>query len=220
MFHVGVDPGATGAVAAIDSITRAVYFWDTPVIAIKSGKTFKNQMDAHACTLILQNLDRSNGVLVTIEKVNAMPGWKNDPDNPGQKVQAAMGVTSAFNFGMGFGVWIGICAASLLPYQLIHPATWKPKLMADMGKEKDASRLKAMQLYPATAKDLARKKDHARADALLLAHFGLVFGTAKPTVERVVEKTAAAGPLLFGGSTVPAPKKKAVQQPADDDLWF
>jgi hypothetical protein len=149
-----------------------------------------------------------------------MPGWKNDPDNPGQKMQAAMGVTSAFSFGMGFGMWIGICAASELPYQLVHPATWKAALMRDMSKEKDASRVKAMQLYPYTAKDLARKKDHARGDALLLAHYGMVFGSGRepekvrrPVVQHAPDRT----PLLFGGSTVQLPKQRVVEE-EDDPL--
>ena len=57
-------------------------------------------------------------------------------------------------------------------------------LMRDMSKEKDASRVKAMQLYPYTAKDLARKKDHARGDALLLAHYGMLFGTPQEAPKR------------------------------------
>ena len=88
-----------------------------------------------------------------------------------------MGATSSFNFGMNFGMWIGICAASELPYQLVPPATWKGALMRDMSKEKDASRVKAMQMYPKTAKDLTRKKDHGRADALLMAVWAMRVST-------------------------------------------
>jgi len=40
-----------------------------------------------------------------------------------------------------------------------------------MGKEKDASRLKAIQLFPLSASNLSRKKDHGRADALLIAAY-------------------------------------------------
>ena len=124
-----------------------------------------------------------------------------------------MGATSAFNFGMGFGMWIATCAALEIPYQLVHPATWKAALMRDQGKEKDASRVKAMQLYPYTAKDLARKKDHARGDALLLAHYGLMFSSgARPEKVRrpVVERLPNDTPLLFGGSSVQLPKQRTV----------
>lgn len=181
MIYVGIDPGNSGAVAVINPKTREVQFFDTPTVKIKSGKTFKNVMDPHAAALILQAFNDGGGMLVTIEKVAAMPSFKGKL--PGEEPDR-MGATAAFSFGMGFGMWQGICAASKLPYQLVHPATWKRKLMRDMGKEKDASRVKSMQLYPHTAKDLTRKKDHARGDALLLAHYGLLFGApATPVLE-------------------------------------
>lgn len=190
MLFPGIDPGVSGAIAVIDDQTREVSFYDTPVMQIKSGKTFKSQMDCHTASAILQRLDRSSGILVTIEKVNAMPSIPG-PDG----VSRSMGVTSAFNFGMNFGMWIAICAASELPYQLVHPATWKAALMRDSSKEKDASRQKAMQLYPYVAKDLARKKDHARADALLLAHYSMVQRGTEPRQMPQMEDTV---PLLFG----------------------
>jgi hypothetical protein len=167
-------------------------------------------MDCHTAASILNSLDRTKGILVTIEKVNAMPSIPG-PDG----VSRSMGATSSFNFGMNFGMWIGICAASGLPYQLVHPATWKAALMRDMSKEKDASRVKAMQLYPYTAKDLARKKDHARGDALLLAHYGMMFGSGRETerVRRPVTQHAPdRTPLLFGGSTVQLSKHRVAEE--------
>ncbi|MGA7885259.1 MAG: hypothetical protein WCA44_05905 [Acidobacteriaceae bacterium] len=210
MIYVGIDPGTAGAICAIDSHTREVSFWDTPIATVKSGKTFKNSMDVHACTLILQSLDRADGILVTIEKVNAMPSI---PGPDGER--RSMGATSAFSFGMGFGMWIGICAASELPYQLVHPATWKALLMKDMSREKDASRVKAMQLYPYTAKDLARKKDHARGDALLLAHYGMVCGAIAVPTRRFVDTAPTDGPLLFGGSSVRKTKTVVLEERRD-----
>lgn len=186
MLWVGIDPGISGAIAVLDSKTRNVSFVDTPTVQVKVGKTIKNQMDAHAASLILQALDDTDGIFVAIEKVAPMPSTHAGDKGTG------MGVTSAFNFGMGFGTWIGICAASLLPFQLIHPATWKAKLMRDMGKDKDASRVKAMQLYPSSAKDLTRKKDHGRADALLLAHYAMMTGVPENKAPEVVEE-----PSLF-----------------------
>ena len=215
MIFAGIDPGGSGALCTIDSQTKEVSFWDTPIVTVKSGKTYKSTMDCHTAARILQALDRTNGLLVTIEKVNAMPSIPG-PDG----VSRSMGATSSFNFGMNFGMWIGICAASELPYQLVHPATWKAALMRDMSKEKDASRVKAMQLYPYTAKDLARKKDHARGDALLLAHYGMVFGSGRE-VERVrrpvVQHAPDRTPLLFGGSTVQLSKQRVVEE-EDDPL--
>jgi hypothetical protein len=73
---------------------------------------------------------------------------------------------------MGFGIWLGVIAGLLLPVEMVHPRTWKATLMRDMGKEKDASRVKAMQMYPLAAKNLSLKKHHGRADALLIATYG------------------------------------------------
>lgn len=185
MIFVGIDPGLTGAVAVLDDITDSIRFFDTPTVTVKSGKKMKNQMEPHASSRILQALDDEFGLLVTIEKVAPMPHIEGNE-------RQTMGVTSAFNFGMGYGTWIGICAASMIPYQLVHPATWKRRVMADMGKEKDASRVKAMQLYPQAAKDLTLKKHHGRADALLLAHYAMLTYIVKEP-----EPQAEPEPTLF-----------------------
>lgn len=159
MRVVGVDPGLTGAVASIDNTGGGILFYDTPTLQVKSGKSYKNVIDMPAAVRILQELKPT---YLVIEKVQAMPGGG----------ERSMGATSAFNFGMGFGIWLGIIAAMKIPYEQVHPATWKAKLMAGMTKDKDASRLRAMQIYPDVADRLNLKKHHGRADALLLATYG------------------------------------------------
>jgi crossover junction endodeoxyribonuclease RuvC len=192
--YIGIDPGISGAIAVYDMDTREFKFHDTPTVTIKSGKSFKNQMDPHAASLLLNGIagERMIGVercLVTIEKVAPMPSFNRAEDGVVEE-RRTMGATSAFNFGMGFGMWIGICAALQLPYELVHPATWKLKLLAGMARGKDASRVKAMQLFPQTAKDLARKKDHGRADALLLAVYGVKYGAPqRPAQQEELEPT-------------------------------
>jgi hypothetical protein len=166
MTFIGIDPGISGAVAELDSITRAVRFFDTPTVQVRSGKTMKNMLNIPQCVDILRTLSVAGNVRVTIEKVNPMPSFGENGERRG------MGVTSAFSFGKGYGIWLGILSALAIPFQEVHPLTWKKTMMADMGKEKDASRVKAMQLYPATAPGLNLKKHHGRADALLLAEFG------------------------------------------------
>lgn len=173
MIHIGIDPGIAGAVCELDSTTRTVRFFDTPIVQVKSGKTMKNMLNIPECVALLRALSEGGNVKATIEKVSPMPGM------PGRSFAAAnpgkpqgMGVTSAFSFGKGYGIWLGILSALAIPFEEAHPLTWKKTMMADMGKEKDASRVKAMQLYPATASGLTLKKHHGRADALLLAEFG------------------------------------------------
>ena len=74
-----------------------------------------------------------------------------------------------FTVGLGYGAWLGVLATLRLPYTAVRPVVWKKAF--SLGKDKEASRLRAMQLYPGA--DLRLKKHHGRAEALLLAHYGL-----------------------------------------------
>jgi crossover junction endodeoxyribonuclease RuvC len=75
-----------------------------------------------------------------------------------------------FAFGESFGVIRGVVSALGMPLELVTPATWKRRFGL-IGAEKDAARTKATELYPGII--LARKKDVGRADALLIARYGL-----------------------------------------------
>lgn len=83
------------------------------------------------------------------------------------------GVTSMFNFGLSTGVVHGILAAYKIPYTRVSPARWKKVVLSDMGKDKDAAVVRAVQLYPACADLLikGKKKYDGRAEALLMAHY-------------------------------------------------
>lgn len=154
MIYIGIDPGIFGSVAVINEHCTVTLI-DTPTIEIKKGKSKKNVYSEAEMAAVLRtycNLD----VHVFMEKVNAMPG---------------QGVTSMFNFGMSFGIWKGILAALSLPYTLITPQSWKKELMQGI-KDKDASRIRAQQLFPQCIDKLNRKKDIGRSDALLIAEFG------------------------------------------------
>ena len=94
-------------------------------------------------------------VRVVIEQVSAMPG---------------QGVTSMFNFGQSFGILKGICSAMQLPMYFIRPAKWK-KYFGLIKSEKDASRTKAIEMFPYFSSQLSKKKDSNKADAMLIASF-------------------------------------------------
>ena len=90
---------------------------------------------------------------VIIEEAQAMPG---------------QGTRSMFTIALGMGVWLGILGALGLAHTRVRPGVWKRTL--GLASDKEQARLRAMQLYPSA--DLRRKKDHGRAEALLLAHYG------------------------------------------------
>ena len=94
-------------------------------------------------------------IRVVIEQVSAMPG---------------QGVTSMFNFGQSFGILKGLCSAMQLPVYFVRPTKWK-KYFSLIKSEKDASRTRAIEIFPYFSSQLARKKDSNKADAILLASF-------------------------------------------------
>ena len=80
------------------------------------------------------------------------------------------GVTSMFNFGQSFGILKGICSAMQLPMYFVRPAKWK-KYFNLLNSEKDASRTKAIEIFPYFSSNLAKKKDSNKADAILIASY-------------------------------------------------
>ena len=98
---------------------------------------------------------KKEDVKVVIEQVSAMPG---------------QGVTSMFNFGQSFGILKGICSAMQLPMYFVRPAKWK-KYFNLINSEKDASRTKAIEVFPYYSSELSKKKDSNKADAILIASF-------------------------------------------------
>jgi len=76
-----------------------------------------------------------------------------------------------FSMGHGLGLWEGIISALGLPYELVTPQKWKKAILIGVGDGKGASIVRALQLFPQVAEELHRKKDHGRAEALLLAAY-------------------------------------------------
>ena len=163
--YIGIDPGLTGAVALIRK-NGEVAVWDTPTTIIKKGKTTKTDYLPYEMARMINDI-LDEDVHVIIEKVHAMPAFGKDKNGNDKR----QGITSMFRFGEGFGLWLGIIAAFELPMTQVAPQTWKKALMKDMP-DKDAARQRAQELFPMAVKELSRKKDCGRADAILLAEFG------------------------------------------------
>ena len=114
-----------------------------------NGAQIYNEISSKIMGIEKQNLR------VIIEQVSAMPG---------------QGVTSMFNFGQSFGILKGICSAMQLPMYFVRPAKWK-KYFGLIKSEKDASRTKAIEMFPYFSSQLSKKKDSNKADAILIASF-------------------------------------------------
>ena len=155
---LGIDPGLTGAIAAMDHNGTLDDVMDMPTLLIgKGGGSVKRQVDAASLATYLQwaTRDETPGdVLVVIEKVAAMP---------------RQGSSSTFSLGDTAGCIRGVVAALRLPICYVTPAQWKKHF--GLGTDKEEARARATLMYPGA--DLTRKKDHNRAEAILLARYGL-----------------------------------------------
>jgi crossover junction endodeoxyribonuclease RuvC len=156
MKIMGIDPGYDGAICimTLQHIGYSITVWDLPTMEVMVNKKHKRRLNLYAIAswmdLWSAGIDK-----VVLENPSPMPG---------------QGITSAFNFG-GACLALQMAVASQgLSVRLVHPRTWKQALR--LGPDKDESRRRAIELYPKTALDLARKKDHNRAEAILLAHYG------------------------------------------------
>lgn len=165
MIVIGIDPGISGAIALLteQGLQACV---DIPImVRSDKGAKVKNQINGAALSDALRDLTKDfdkNEVLVVIEKVQAMPG------KMGGKMSPAATSSSTFSLGLSAGIIEGVVAARGLPHALVHPATWKAHFK--LAKGKDAARAHAQRLYPGA--DIHRKKDHNRAEAILLARYG------------------------------------------------
>ena len=155
MLIIGIDPGITGSICFFEN-GKIIDLIDMPNMA--DGKKQKRQVNGaqiyNEIFIRIKNLDKKN-IKVVIEQVSAMPG---------------QGVTSMFNFGQSFGVLKGICSAMQLPMHFVRPAKWK-KFFNLINAEKDASRTKAIEIFPYISPQLSKKKDANKADAALIASF-------------------------------------------------
>ena len=153
MRIIGIDPGLSGAIAILED-NKVIELFDMPVMS--DGKKNKRQLNsAHLVKLIRDNIKDSQDITMVVEQVNAMPG---------------QGVTSMFNFGQTFGAIKGICAALGLPIFFVRPAKWK-KHFELINSSKDASRTKAIEMYPKISDKLSKKKDVNKSDAILIARY-------------------------------------------------
>ena len=124
----------------------SLYFYDCPL-------TVSKELDYHAMAALVKP---HTNTMVILEDVAAY----------------GMGVTSAFNFGANVSAWRMACTVFGLPVVMVRPTIWTKALGKAGGKENKYQSIEiAKSLYPEAEPFLRRKKDHDRADALLLIHW-------------------------------------------------
>ena len=142
MMIIGIDPGISGSICFFED-GNIVDVLEMPTMA--EGKKNKKQVNGaqifNEINKRISNKDKQN-VRIVIEQVSAMPG---------------QGVTSMFNFGQSFGILKGICSAMQLSVYFVRPAKWK-KYFNLINSEKDASRTRAIEIFPYFSSQLSKKR--------------------------------------------------------------
>ncbi|MDB3888794.1 crossover junction endodeoxyribonuclease [Candidatus Pelagibacter sp.] len=155
MLIIGIDPGLSGSIC---------FFKDGKILDVVEMPTMtegkKNKRQVNGSQLYNEILNRikqidKKEIKVIIEQVSAMPG---------------QGVTSMFNFGQSYGILKGMCSAMQLPMYFVRPVKWK-KYFNLINSEKDASRTRAIEIFPYFSENLSKKKDSNKADAILIASY-------------------------------------------------
>ena len=160
MRILAIDPGLGGALACYNDELFALAVVDMP--------TLKTKTRQHIAEAELVRIIRAYAPHVAvIEQVHALP---------------KQGVTSTFNFGLGYGLARGILAALEIPVTFLTPPVWRRIAQVQgLAGDKAASRLRAMQLFPKEAHLFSKARDHGRAEAALIG-YAFLTGAAKNQV--------------------------------------
>lgn len=156
---LGIDPDVSGAIAVLrgDDIDTAEVF-DVPNIQVIVGTKNRRRHDARSIVALINRINVPHGSVAYVEQSTPIPkdgkqGW--------------------WGSGFGFGMWIGVLVASGFSVVPVPPVVWR-RAMDFTGKivNKDDCRVMASSIFPRLASKLQRKKDHGRAEALLIAAYG------------------------------------------------
>jgi len=150
MRILGVDGGIRGGLAVIDLIDGAapalIAATDIPTV----GSGAKERVDVLALRTWLLEQRPQHALL---ERAQAMP---------------KQGSSSGFKYGRAIGSIEATIITCQIPMTIIEPTAWK-KFHSLRGADKERSRQRALELFPTAHELFARKKDHGRAEATLIA---------------------------------------------------
>lgn len=140
-LYIGIDNGSSGGIAALD-VNGAIFRVDPmPATDVELLAILEAMRSAAA---------GASYCFAMLEHAQAFP---------------KMGVSSAFNYGKGYGAVQMALAAAGIPFDIVTPRKWQAGLGSLTGGDKNVSKRRAQQLFPGVT------ITHALADALLIAEF-------------------------------------------------
>lgn len=161
---IGIDPGFGGGLGIIRPDGR-VTVHDLPTMLVEGSTKDHNEYNLVALReLLLPFL--GTGTVVGVEFVRGIPHIRGEKPKQGS--------TSIWLQGHGVGAIEGLVTGVGLRALRVAPQRWRAALhgRAIPGDDKkEASRYLAINLFPAVAGELSRKKDHGRSEGLLIAEY-------------------------------------------------
>lgn len=139
---LGIDPGVTGGLA---------FLFPDDSLLISDIPAVDGAVDVAA---VARHIRQHQPRVAVIERASARPG---------------QGVSSTFKYGAAYGALQAVCAALGVPVDLVAATTWKRHF--GLSKDKEKSRALAIRTWPQISVWFARKKDHGRAEAALIARW-------------------------------------------------
>ncbi|KAJ3698119.1 hypothetical protein LUZ61_001824 [Rhynchospora tenuis] len=159
---IGVDPDVAGALALLrpdqSPCGYSAEVFDAPYVNVMVGKRLRKRLDPRSIVKLLQSFDAPIGTKAYIEQSRPFPqdgkqGW--------------------WSGGFTYGMWLGVLVASGFSVKPVSSVSWKNFFeLSRASSTKDDSRKSASDMFPSLASMLTRKKDHGRAEALLIAAYG------------------------------------------------
>ena len=168
MIVIGIDPGIYGCVAMLGHRAELLQLGDMPTMQRGAGSAHvKQQVNPGALAQLVCEWTRDyskNEIQIFLEEARPMPTVARR----GGKITVLQGSATTFSMGLTAGLIEGAIGAKGYTYKLVPATQWKKHYKLTSNKEQ--ARAAAVRLYPSAP--LARKKDHNRAEALLIARFG------------------------------------------------
>ena len=144
MIYIGIDPGVSGGIAALDET-------GLPLNVQKMPETEQDTLELFRWVVALceRSGDKARPRAV-LERVHSMP---------------SQGHNGAFTFGKGYGGLRMALVACEIPFNEATPQTWQRTMQCLTKGQKNVSKRRAQELFPGV------KCTHAISDALLIAEF-------------------------------------------------
>lgn len=156
MVIIGIDVGLTGAIGAVGG-PQGPEVYDLPTVPDGNGR----RIDGRELILRIRGLVPADGsAIAVIEDVRPRP-------NPARGTS----IVTEGSLMRSRGLIEAALDIARIPIKPVQPQAWK-RSMSLLKAEKGASLELARRLFPSAADELKRKKDHNRAEALLIARYG------------------------------------------------